>query len=329
LRRPHGLDFIDDTRIVVANREGQACIFEVPMTAMGACELEPFAVFNSNIISSPGSVAVTENKKGLYEALICNDYANEVTKHSIDLREGCSVNNDTVFLKKWIHFPDGVCVSKERKWIAVSNHHTHAIFLYKNDPSLKASSTPDGILRHYYPHGLRFASDDRLVIAASAATPYVNIYQAPDSDWRGVRSPAVSIKVLSNEDYLRCRISREDGGPKGIDINGATDLMVMTCENQPLAFFDLGSILEDVRLNSKSAPPNLGKKIALSSNYPLLDSGQRVRKGLEIKYHLYLGQTTAALTAAIRWVLRKLPALSWVLNKGRKIWNPQFLTKPF
>ncbi len=41
LNSPHGLDFIDDERIIVANRDGQACIFEVPLDAMGNCELAP------------------------------------------------------------------------------------------------------------------------------------------------------------------------------------------------------------------------------------------------------------------------------------------------
>src|SRR6185437_1209505 len=46
LQRPHGFDFIDDKRIIVANRIGQACIFELPLNAMDNCELEPLAIFN-------------------------------------------------------------------------------------------------------------------------------------------------------------------------------------------------------------------------------------------------------------------------------------------
>ena len=66
----------------------------------------------------------------------------------------------------------------------------------------------------------------------------------PDSNWRGVRSPSITAKVLSDEDYLRCRISREDGGPKGLDIDEENNLLVVSCENQPLAFYDLTSILK-------------------------------------------------------------------------------------
>jgi len=329
LKHPHGLDFIDDKRIIVANRDGQACIFELPSGAMGDCELEPSAVFNSPEISSPGSVAVTRNEQGLYEAFICNNYTNKITKHLFDFGEGCSFKKDTVLLRKWIWHPDGICVSKQRHWIAVSNHPTHAIYLYKNDRSLNGSSIPIGILRHYYPHGLRFASADRLLIASSAGSPYVNIYEASDSDWRGVRSPVFSIKVLSDEDYLRVRDSRTEGGPKGVDINNALDVLVMTCEQQPLAFFDLDSILKNVRLQSRFASAKSEKGIALSSNSSLPENWLRVHKEFGVRYQLYLGQIKAVFTAIIRWVLTKIPTLSWMLNKGRKLWNPEFSTKPF
>ena len=132
---------------------------------------------------------------------------------------------------------------------------------------------------------MRFASADRFLIAASAGSPYVNVYQAPDSDWRGVRSPVLSIKVLSNEDYLRARISREDGGPKGIDINNAMDVLVMTCEQHPLAFFDLDPILKNAHLQSSLASP---KSVKLLGG----------RKALEVRYQLYLGKITAAFTAS-------------------------------
>lgn len=319
LKRPHGIDFIDDKKIVVANREGRACVFELPLGVSGKCDLEPIVTFDSREISSPGSVAVSKNGQGLYEVLLCNDYKNVVTRHSLDLGERISVRSDAILLKKWILFPDGICVSKDGQWIAVSNHDTHAVFVYKNDRSLNTSSTPNAVLRHYYPHGVRFASHNRLLLATSAGSPYLNIYHAPDSDWRGVRDPAVTIRVLSNEEYLRCRVSREDGGPKGIDINNAMNLMVMSCENRPLAFFDFESLVQDARLQN-----NVVARTPQKNSRFLGD-----RAALQIRYQLYLGRVTADFTAGVRWVLTKVPLLSRILNTGRKFWNPLFLTRPY
>ena len=320
LKRPHGLDFVDDNKFIVANRDGCACIFEIPAETNGQCVLEPTTVLNYHEIASPGSVAVVRREDGLDEAVICNDYTNKITKHVVDVKDGCSIKRDTLLLNKWIRFPDGICVSKNREWIAVSNHNTHAVFVYRNDRSLNPLSAPDAILRHYYPHGLHFAADDRFILAASAGAPYINIYEAPDSNWRGVHSPSITAKVLSDEDYLRCRISREDGGPKGIDIDDENNLLVVTCENQPLAFYDLASILKSA--DSKSAFAGTGSE---------LDSGalHRATNAVHIRYQLYLGEFVATSTAYIRWILTKFPILSWTLNAGRKLWNPKFLTKPF
>jgi DNA-binding beta-propeller fold protein YncE len=243
LNSPHGIDFIDDERIVVANRDGRVCIFELPPNAIESCELAPVAILKSDIILTPGSVAVIRNGGGLCEALICNNYANCVTKHLLDLSDQYPPSK--VLLKQWLNVPDGISLSKERRWIAISNHGTHAVLLYENKPSLNALSAPDGILRRTnYPHGLRFTSDANFILVADAASPCVNIYEKGDTDWRGVRDPIRSIRVLNNEDFLRGRHNPEEGGPKGIDVHDAQRVLVTTCECQPLAFFDLAAVLK-------------------------------------------------------------------------------------
>ena len=133
---PHGLDFIDDEKIIVANREGEACIFKLPLGATGRCELAPSALIRSDYISIPGSVAVIGKKEGLYEALICNNYPPSVTRHLLNLEAGCSTKNGEVLLRKWLELPDGISVSKDMRWIAVSNHDAHAVLLYENNASL-------------------------------------------------------------------------------------------------------------------------------------------------------------------------------------------------
>jgi hypothetical protein len=117
--------------------------------------------------------------------------------------------------------------------------------LYENKTSLNELSRPDGILRRIiYPHGLRFTSDGHFIVVADGGSPFVNIYETRSSDWRGVRNPLLSFRVLDNEDYLHGRHNPEEGGPKGIDLHHAHNILVTTCERQPLAFFDLGAILE-------------------------------------------------------------------------------------
>jgi DNA-binding beta-propeller fold protein YncE len=306
LNQPHGVDFIDDETIVVANREGQPCIFEIPQGATGRCELEPLAIIRSDEISSPGSVAVITNGQGPSEALICNNYVHTVTKHRLDAG-AAGLARDKILLSKWLDIPDSICVSKDRKWIAVSNHNSHTVFLYENNPMLDASCRPDGILRSYYPHGVRFTSDGQFVFGASAGSPYINVYDKGTGAWRGVRIPLMSFRVLDKSDFLRGQDGRRaDGGAKGIDINDTTNVLVTTCEVQPLAFFDLTAILQNARsLRAK------GMRVRDSSRLPS-QGWRRVRDAVQVSYQLYVRQS---ISAAMRRVFDNVPVLSWARNK--------------
>ena len=169
-----------------------------------------------------------------------------------------------------MNVPDGICLSEDKQWIAVSNHDAHTVLLYENKSSLNETSDPDGILRGtYYPHGLRFTPDRRFILVADASAPYVNIYKGDDPDWRGVRNPLLSFRVLNNADYSRARGIPGEGGPKGIDIDKTMNIFVTTCETQPLAFFDLTAALQTACSRS-----NL--------------QGNRARRATEVIYELDL-----------------------------------------
>jgi len=257
LKYPHGIDFLDEDRLVVANRQGDLAIFKLRSSEAktSVCGAEPLAILTSSesrLLSGPGSVAITKMANGLYQALVCNCYAHYVTRHILDLSDGFSIRSSEILLRKNLYIPDGVCVSRDNQWIAISNHQMQTVHLYKNSSSLNELAEPDGILRcAQYPHGLRFTPDNRFLLAADAGAPYVHIYQAEESDWRGVRNPVASYRILSNEDYLRARnapeeggrIAAEEGGSKGIDIDNSMSTLVSTSECQPLAFFDFSAIL--------------------------------------------------------------------------------------
>jgi hypothetical protein len=258
-------------------------------------------VIESDDISSPGSVAVINNEQGASEALICNNYVHTVTKHRLDLQAARSTKNE-ILLAKWLNIPDSICVSKDRQWIAVSNHNSHAIFLYENNQASDASRTPDGILRSYYPHGVRFTSDCQLIFGASAGSPYVNVYDAGAAGWRGLRSPLMSFRALDAEDFTRGQDGRRaDGGVKGIDIDNGTNVLVTTCEIRPLAFFDLTTILDGAR--NLQAQRTSAATAAPSSSQSWL----RVQNAVQIGYDLYVRQN---IEAAARWLLAKIPPLN-------------------
>ena len=93
LKHPHGLDFVDEEKILVTNREGLVHLFEVPINTSGQLELKPSGVMKSDYISTPGSIVVCKKEKNLYEALICNSFVDRVTRHQFHLEKGLSTDS--------------------------------------------------------------------------------------------------------------------------------------------------------------------------------------------------------------------------------------------
>ena len=249
LYEPHGIFFIDENTLVVANRLANTSIFNLPESGSVDRNLVLTAVHTiagDEILrlQSPGSVSVSQIGQGLHEVLICNNYKNCVTRHILETGDKYVVRSNEILLSKGLSTPDGVAFNKSGRWIAISNHDTQSVFLYENTPRLNKHSEPSGILyKVNYPHGVRFTPDDNFVIVADAGSPYINIYAKDGDSWSGARDPVTTLRVLDETSYRRGRIIPQEGGTKGIDVDNDMNILVTTSEYQTLAFFDLQKIL--------------------------------------------------------------------------------------
>lgn len=250
LQWPHGLDFIDNDTLIVTSRRSDVALFKLPAGErhVPSHEVLPIARWPSDgttLLNSPGSVAVTRVEDDVCEVLICNNRGHTVTRHRLDCDAGRAIRHSEVLLQKYLRIPDGVSVSPDRRWIAVSNHTTHNVLLYEKSPALNADAEPDGILRGvHYPHGLRFSADGRHLFVADAGAPYLHIYAQHPDQWRGVRHPIATVRIMDDEVFGRGRHNPEEGGPKGLDIDARSNVLVVTSECQPLAFFDVPALLQ-------------------------------------------------------------------------------------
>ncbi len=269
LQQPHGLFFIDDQTLIVANRSGEVPILRLPRMGTGvrSCKLSPLHTIRADqahYVKTPGSVAVSRIGLELYEILLCNNYAHYVTRHIVDAREGFQARKNEVLLSKGLDVPDGIAVNEAWSWIAVSNHKAHSVLMFRNGPGLDRASEPDGILCNaIYPHGVRFTADDNFILVADAGAPYLHIYAKNGVDWKGERTPAASIRVMDEKTFLRGRYSPEEGGPKGVDITSNMGMFVTTCHNQTLAFFDLEKILQEHQHDRSIPSPNCSERTRL------------------------------------------------------------------
>ena len=247
LHNPHGLSFVDDDTLVVANRTGDVVILALPRPASGArvVHVSPAAtIAGSHGLAAPGSVVVAPLAPDLHEVLVCNNAADTLTRHLLDRRRHTVVVGGHIALAKGLEVPDGVAVSGDRRWLAVSSHNTHAVLLYRNEIELGPESRPDGVLRGIsYPHGLRFTADGSFLVVADAGAPSIHVFTSPECDWSGERIPAATHRVMDEACFLRGRSNPQEGGPKGLAIDRRRQVLAVTSEHQPLAVFDLRHML--------------------------------------------------------------------------------------
>jgi hypothetical protein len=232
LQQPHGVGFIDDDTLIVTSRGSDVALFKLPSGErdVPSHEVQPIARWpagGATFLNAPGSASVSRVAEDRCEILICNNNGHTVTRHLLDWSAGGAIRNSDVLLQKYLDIPDGVSVSPDRRWIAVSNHSTHNVLLYANSPALNADAEPDGILRRVYrPHGLRFSADGRYLFVADAAAPYLHIYAQHPDEWRGVRHPVSTVRIMDEAMFRRGRHNDQEGGPKGLDIDTGSNVLV-------------------------------------------------------------------------------------------------------
>ena len=247
---PHGLDFVDDDTLAIANRKGVVTVFQVPPS--GANNKRVLALPLATIkkadtwkkIHSPGSLAVSNITPDGYELLVCNNYRNQITRHEITGRKTHIVKSNKIVLERNLNVPDGVTMSADNQFFAVSNHFRHEVNIFRNDGKYHRRTLPLGTLKGLdFPHGLRFFGDDNYLMVADAGLPYLRLFHCPDGNWEGEFMPICSIRVMSEEVYLKGHYYHQEGGPKGLDLNPDGQILATTCEMQPLKFYHMQPLL--------------------------------------------------------------------------------------
>ncbi|MDG5974062.1 hypothetical protein H010_02297 [Hydrogenophaga taeniospiralis CCUG 15921] len=246
---PHGVFWLDDQTLIVANRQGEAPVLHIPLVGPPerSLHIEPLHMLGIGPLGAahtPGSVAAARLGDGWIEVLLCNNYAHTVSQHLLNLEQPATSDMASVLLADGLDIPDGIALSHDGRWIAVSNHNHHCVFVYPNAATLDPGSQPAGVLRGVsYPHGLRFTSDDSFILVADAGEPFVQLYGCSEDGWCGEFQPLQTLRTVDQASFLRGRHNPQEGGPKGIAIDRSNHVFATTCHEQPLAFFELPAVL--------------------------------------------------------------------------------------
>ena len=249
LKSPHGIAFVDEETVVVANRDGDLCLFGIVSDAAApALQPAPLLIVSANehsLLDGPGSVRIIQLGHDRYRMYVCNNSGDSLTTHILARRNNrWFVEEDKLLLKQWLDIPDGVAISHDQRWIVISNHNSHSGLLYELAADLRPNSDPTGILRGIkFPHGVVFFNDGRHIFMADAGAPYIHLYSSSDGNWMGVHDPKASLRVLDSASFQRGRDNPQEGGPKGLDLDKASGILVTTTKTQALAFFDISNLI--------------------------------------------------------------------------------------
>lgn len=240
---PHGIAWVNDKTIIVANRKGKAAILEVSNTkcatqSITLTELQTLPHIEGTTSHTTDCIDAHSLGMGLYEIFICSNAGNYVSHYILDENENFAVKASAFLLKKDINIPDGVKLSQDGKWLAVSNHDKHQVFVYNNKQHLNCSSLPNAILHGTnYPHGVTFSTNKQFIFVADAGGPFVYVYHNSANDWNGDYFPCATIRIMDDETFKLGHTNKQEGGAKGISITQDSSLIATTCGTKALAFF--------------------------------------------------------------------------------------------
>lgn len=267
---PHGVDFLSEDVVVVANRNGNLVFFKIPPPCewTDSYELAPLLEVLSplfgqtgtrrklrerDLFCGPGSVRVLDGI--LY--VTCN-YMNTVSTFSYQFHEDCiHLEERVVVAHEGLSVVDGIAISLDGSLMALSDHDHHRIAVYRRIQNARDANTSE--MAHgkfelvcsltdfdmHFPHGLRFDNKGEVLFAVDAGGRFIHVFETANN-WQ-VDMHHCTLKTfgvdLSAFNQSKQAVPDEhrllEGGGKGLDIDPSGRVLVVTCRNQSLRFFDI------------------------------------------------------------------------------------------
>ncbi|CAO3424241.1 hypothetical protein [Azospirillum doebereinerae] len=263
---PHGVDFLSEDVIVVANRGSDIQFYEIPFVTEGVLSsfVDPIYQAPSPWFGKKGIMKQLPERK-IYTGpggvrflngilfVSCNNIPS-ITTHVCTLTpDGMQLQDDAIITQDGFQVLDGVAVSQDGSRLAVSDLSHNRIVLYDRLGSGAGHTSPqssftqtvtlqDEDLR--FPHGLCFDPSGKILYVTDAGSPNVYVFATQD-DWASsFLTSSFKLKAVRDAAFAKTRTGLGEpfrsleGGAKGIDIDPTGTVVVVTCKNQPLRFFE-------------------------------------------------------------------------------------------
>lgn len=268
---PHGVDFLSEDILVVANRNGNLAFFQVPPAHQwhSPCDVTPLLEVQSRLFGAtgvtrklrerdlycgPGSVRLLDGI--LY---VCCNYQNTVSTFSCQLdRDRVMVQEGVVVAHAGLEVVDGIAMSADGNLMALSDHDHHRVAVYRridktdrDRPAFELSCSLTDVDMHYA-HGLRFDREARRLYVADAGGRFIHVFTSTDGWASDATASTVKTRGVDEDAFLKSQsvVPPEhrmlEGGTKGLDIHPDGKVVAVTCRNQVLRFLDIDGAGEPV-----------------------------------------------------------------------------------
>jgi hypothetical protein len=254
LRAAHGVDWIDEDTLVVANRAAGLAFFKIPRSNQWAAEskIAAVSIVQSSWFGAPDEkrqlnamrkVATGPGSARIHDGYVyagCN-MSNTVTRHRI--LAGPTCDDGELVAQEGINIPDSAIVSPDGVWLAVADHYNHRVLIFRLGEKSPCGALTDPRLKH--PHGIAINPSGTVIVAADAGGRGIFAFHARDGLWNVHQTEAFMIDGVTEAVYARVQSevaeqARDvEGGAKGIDISKDGRVVVSTCRGQTLRFFEL------------------------------------------------------------------------------------------
>jgi 6-phosphogluconolactonase (cycloisomerase 2 family) len=271
---PHGIDFITEDIVVVANRDADLAFYSIPPPSTKLQHrampqfLDPLNEFQSEkfgrtgfrrelrgrpLYCGPGSVRIFNNI--LY---VCCNFKNTVSAHKYSIeKKSIHVQGDTLIMHDGLEVIDGLAFSKDGQYLAVSDHDHNRIVVSRRIENISdATDLPMSFeyscsLRDkdmHYPHGLCFDFDGQRIFAGDAGGRLIHVFETSYGWSKDMSSSIEKPYGVDQSAFLKSRaivdesVRNLEGGAKGLDIDQSTNILVVTTRHQVLRFFEISTV---------------------------------------------------------------------------------------
>jgi len=252
---PHGIDFVRDDLVAVANRGGWVTFYIIPPVSAwrDGMSIEPIHEMGSDwfgpkgstrksgdraVNCGPGSVRVY--KQLLY---VCCNNQSTVTAHPFTVRRKIiKTGAGEIVAREGLEIPDGLALSRDGRWLAVGDHNQRRITIFRRADRAPCCDLSDVDLSH--PHGICFDPTGTALYVADAGERGVHVFVSPDGWVTSMTCSSFKMPAVDEDAFRKTKESVPEihrpleGGIKGIDVDASGRIIATTCQNQMLRFFE-------------------------------------------------------------------------------------------